>query len=381
MRAYLTERLRLEVGDRVVDQASLPGRQGRLALAFLLVEHHRPVPRDELADVLWAGAPPRSWEKGLAVVVSKLRAALAESGLGDRALTYAFGCYELHLPTDAWIDVEAAEDAVEFAETARGNDDAIEALRWAATAAEITRRTFLPGDEGLWVEARREALGVVLRRALECASAAALSLGDAVAATAAAREAVALEPYREQSYLHLIRAQTADGNRADALRTYERCRRLLSEELGVAPSPQTEEAYVALLGAETSAPTAPDSGSEHASSVTGAKVRYAKADDVYIAYQVIDCAGPDLLLFSTGMLPIDSMDEEPSLARFHARLASFRRLIRFDLRGVGLSDSVATSSPPTLEQWMHDALAVMDDAGSQRAAVFAPQNAALDVMT
>ena len=73
------------------------------------------------------------------------------------------------------------------------------------------------------------------------------------------------------------------------------------------------------------------------------------------------------------MLPIDCMDDEPTLARFHHRLASFRRLIRFDHRGIGLSDSVAPSSPPTLEQWMHDALAVMDAAGSLRAAVFAPR--------
>jgi pimeloyl-ACP methyl ester carboxylesterase len=86
---------------------------------------------------------------------------------------------------------------------------------------------------------------------------------------------------------------------------------------------------------------------------------------------------PDLLAFSSGMLPIESMNQEPSLARFHQRLASFRRLIRFDFRGVGLSDSVAPSSPPTLEQWMQDALAVMDNAGSLRAAVFAPRDSSL----
>jgi pimeloyl-ACP methyl ester carboxylesterase len=71
------------------------------------------------------------------------------------------------------------------------------------------------------------------------------------------------------------------------------------------------------------------------------------------------------------------MDEEPSLAQFHHRLASFRRLIRFDIRGVGLSDRVTTSNPPTLEQWQSDALAVMDAAGSRRAAVFAPRDSSM----
>ena len=72
-------------------------------------------------------------------------------------------------------------------------------------------------------------------------------------------EAVALEPYREQAYLKLIKAQAAGGNRAVALHTYERCRRLLAEELGVTPSPQTEAVYLELLGAPTdsSPPPAP----------------------------------------------------------------------------------------------------------------------------
>ena len=121
----------------------------------------------------------------------------------------------------------------------------------ALVAAVIARRTFLPGAEGPWVEAKRTDLLVVLRRALNCMTDAALALGYPEAATAAASEAVALEPYREHAYLQLIRAQAAAGNRADALHTYERCRRLLADELGVSPSPQTEAAYLAVLGSET----------------------------------------------------------------------------------------------------------------------------------
>jgi class 3 adenylate cyclase len=110
------------------------------------------------------------------------------------------------------------------------------------------------------------------------------------------------------------------------------------------------------------------------------EVRYAKDGDVYIAYQVLGVESADLLAFSSALLPIDSMNDEPSLARFHHRLASFRRLIRFDERGVGLSDSVTPSQPPTLEQWMQNALAVMDAAGSERAAVFAPRDSSLEAI-
>lgn len=104
---------------------------------------------------------------------------------------------------------------------------------------------------------------------------------------------------------------------------------------------------------------------------------YAKSGDVDVAYDVVGIDSPDLLAFSSAVLPIDSVNEEPSLARFHDRLASFSRVIRFDMRGVGMSDPVTPSSPPTLEQWMHDAVAVLDAVGSKRTVLFAPRDSSL----
>src|SRR3990167_8215844 len=62
--------------------------------------------------------------------------------------------------------------------------------------------------------------------------------------------------------------------------------------------------------------------------------------------------------------------EEPAIARFFRRLASFSRLILFDKRGTGLSDPVPLTQLPTLEQRMDDVRAVMDAVGSERAALF-----------
>jgi pimeloyl-ACP methyl ester carboxylesterase len=98
---------------------------------------------------------------------------------------------------------------------------------------------------------------------------------------------------------------------------------------------------------------------------------YAKSGDLHLAYHVLGDRPLDLLVLPSGNISIDSIEEEPSFARFHRRLASFSRLVRFDPRGVGLSDPASPSSPPTLEEWMRDALAVMDAAGIERAAVLA----------
>lgn len=58
---------------------------------------------------------------------------------------------------------------------------------------------------------------------------------------------MAVDPLREAGYQRLMRAQAAAGHRAEALRAYQACRRVLSEELGVDPSPETEALYLELL--------------------------------------------------------------------------------------------------------------------------------------
>jgi class 3 adenylate cyclase len=110
-------------------------------------------------------------------------------------------------------------------------------------------------------------------------------------------------------------------------------------------------------------------------SVVGEEIRYADSGDAYIAYQVLGDAPRDLIVIMDGFIPVDTMDDEPRLARGMARLGSFARLLRFDRRGIGLSDPVAPRVPPTLEQWVMDALAVLDAAGSTEAAVLASAEA------
>jgi class 3 adenylate cyclase/DNA-binding CsgD family transcriptional regulator len=110
------------------------------------------------------------------------------------------------------------------------------------------------------------------------------------------------------------------------------------------------------------------------------EIRYARSSGADIAYQVLGANSPDVLAFSGGVMPIDSMTEEPRLDRFHQRLASFGRLIRFDIRGVGMSDPVVVSDPPTLEQWAQDAVAVLDSVHSDHAAVFAPRDSSLQAI-
>jgi pimeloyl-ACP methyl ester carboxylesterase/DNA-binding CsgD family transcriptional regulator len=95
---------------------------------------------------------------------------------------------------------------------------------------------------------------------------------------------------------------------------------------------------------------------------------YAKSGEVNIAYQAFG-DGPVDLVFVPGFIShIELAWEEPYLARFLRRLATFARVIFFDKRGTGLSDPAPR--PPGLSERMDDIRAVMDAAGSQRAALF-----------
>jgi len=94
---------------------------------------------------------------------------------------------------------------------------------------------------------------------------------------------------------------------------------------------------------------------------------YAKSGSVSIAYQVHGDSPLDLVLVPGFVSHLEVAWEEPHLARFFTRLASFSRLIAFDKRGTGMSDPVA--EPPTMEERMDDIRAVMDAAGSERAAI------------
>ena len=240
----------LDVDGVEADEGPL-GSLGKVALAYLTVERHRSVSRDELAEIVWDGRPPSTWPDALRGVVNRVRAVLEAAGLpGTGTLTSAGGCYRLCLPHGAVVDVEQSVAAVEAARGALTAGRSRQAVESARLATGLTAGEFLAGCAGEWVERQQRALGELRVDALELLSEAAVAAGDAGLAAASAADAVARQPFRESAYVRLMEAHAAAGNRAEALRTYERCRRMLAEELGVRPSPSTEAVYVRLLTEE-----------------------------------------------------------------------------------------------------------------------------------
>src|ERR1044072_5198294 len=97
--------------------------------------------------------------------------------------------------------------------------------------------------------------------------------------------------------------------------------------------------------------------------------RYAKSGGIHIAYRTFGSGDVDVVVAEQWFSNVEIEREVRPLARFNDRLGVFARLFRLDKRGVGLPDPVTATGLPTLEEWMDDLRAVLDDIGSQRVSI------------
>ena len=251
IRIYLTGRLSIECdGKVVVEERQFRGKQGRLLFTYLAWERSRPVSKEELASVLWPEDLSPAWESGLSSLTSRLGSLLSTHSMADQGLSLSrgLGQYQVRLPSDVWVDVEAATSALDRAESAVRTGDPGSALGPATVAVSIAGRPFLPGVNGFWPDSQRRKLERQLVRGLDCLNEMQLAVGEAQSAVETALRAVDLDPYRERSYQGLMRSYAATGNRAEAVSVYHRFRELLAADLGTEPSPETEAIYLDLLG-------------------------------------------------------------------------------------------------------------------------------------
>ena len=187
--------------------AGLPGRQGRLLFAYLVLNRTRGCPRDELIDVLWPEGPPAAADSALSALLSKLRRALGEGVLTGR------GELRLNLDGPVRVDIEASAAAILEAEAAMETGDHAAAAQQARDALATDLQTFLPDAEGGWAAEQRRELETIRLRALETLAEAGLRQGgrELGAAEQAARSAIAAAPFRESAHRLLMEVHEAAG--------------------------------------------------------------------------------------------------------------------------------------------------------------------------
>jgi DNA-binding SARP family transcriptional activator/predicted ATPase len=216
----------------------------RALLAYLAVEADRPHRREVLAGLLWSDWPDRSALSNLRYDLSHLRQVIGDRTAEPPFLLISRDTLQFNAASDARLDVAAFTEAVEGEESQPSSLDALE------EAVALYRGSFLEGfsvgDSPAfedWALFTRERLGRQMSSALHRLAASYEERGEYERAQSYAWRQVELEPWDEEAHQRLMRTLALGGQRSAALAQYESCRRLLAEELGVEPSPETTRLY------------------------------------------------------------------------------------------------------------------------------------------
>jgi DNA-binding SARP family transcriptional activator/tetratricopeptide (TPR) repeat protein len=236
------------VRDGVSAELDGVGRLGRVALAYLIDERRRPVSHDELAEAIWDVRLPPTWRSALRGVVARLRSVFTQLGMEpDDVIVTGPGSYQLVLPVDVIVDLEVAASSFRRADEKMSAEDPAGALDQTAAVLTLTERPLLPGCDGTWVAQRQDRWRGLRLSAMHLHGVALRETGAVAAAVTTAERLILLDPLRESSYVCLMDAHDAAGNRAQAIRTFARCRSTLIELLGTEPSAATHAVYRSLL--------------------------------------------------------------------------------------------------------------------------------------
>ena len=227
----------------------LGGPRQRLLLALLLLEPGRPVSSDRLVDELWHGTPPRRADGTLRVYVSRLRAVLGSGALLARPPGYV-------------LDVDPEQvDATRFERLSLEGRDAgargaagLATSRLEAGLALWRGPAFADVRDGGVVADEARRLDELRLVSLEERIAAELALGRHAALVAELERLVAEEPLRERFWRHLVVALYHSERQVEALETYRRARRLLSDSFGLDPAVELRALERAILQQELARP-------------------------------------------------------------------------------------------------------------------------------
>ena len=206
-------------------------------LAYLILHRDTAHTRQHIAFQFWPDSTESQARTNLRNLIHKLRRALPEA---DQLLRLTRQTIQWQPPISYTLDVEAFETAVTQSQQTN-----------LENAVALYRGDLLPGHYDDWILAARERLRQRFLNGVERLVALLEEERQFADAIRYAQRLLREDPLHEAAYRRLMRLQALNGNIAGALRTYHTCATALQRELGVSPSPATQEAYERLLNMDT----------------------------------------------------------------------------------------------------------------------------------
>ncbi|MEW6403852.1 MAG: tetratricopeptide repeat protein, partial [Chloroflexota bacterium] len=234
----------------------------RALLAYLIVNAHQRHSREKLADMLWPESDPEAARTSLRKALSTLRRAIDDTNPSPPFLLIDSDSIQFNPDSSYWLDLNELKAQLEATAShvhhgLRPCETCIENL---VQVANLFKGDFLQGlmvdsvEFEEWMLTLREHLRTRVLTSLHELTCHLLNKGRYDQAQKYALRQVELEPYREEAYRALMQALAKSGQRSVALAHYDRCKRILDEELGIEPSVETKALYERIRSAGEACP-------------------------------------------------------------------------------------------------------------------------------
>jgi DNA-binding SARP family transcriptional activator len=236
--------LLVTVGERRLGPRDFGGVKPKQVLEILLAARGRRVPKDRIADMLWSQEPPKNVAGTIATYVSVMRRGLDAVGRRGRDLVATETDAYRFAAENAQVDLDRFDDLVRRAATAPTG----ERRRLLGEALALVHGEVLEDEPYAdWVEDLRGTYRARVLAAHLDAAEAALAERDLDAGLDHAQAAIETDRFSERARRLAMLAFYAQGRQHDAIDCYQRLRRMLDEDLGLEPMPETRALHTSVL--------------------------------------------------------------------------------------------------------------------------------------
>jgi DNA-binding SARP family transcriptional activator len=233
---------RLVYGEELV--TSLSSARLRSLLAYLLLHRNAPQPRAQIAFIFWPKSTESQARNSLRNLLYRLRQKLPDA---DRFLYVNAQTLQWRPQAPFELDVADFEQAMLQVDSVRTADNQATMRTSLETAVALYQGDLLPSCYDDWILPDRQRLRIAFLSALDRLIRLLASQQQYLAAIRYADRLLQHDPLHETNYRRLMQLHAQHGNRAAALRVYQRCVETLNEKLGVEPDPRTQTLHAQLL--------------------------------------------------------------------------------------------------------------------------------------
>ncbi len=340
-------------------EISLSNRKALALLAYLFVESETPHSRETILGLLWPHLPDADARNNLRVTWAQLTARLGQDDLGAPFVISNRLDLQFNVHSRAWRDVaefaQLLSDCHAHATAHETRRTCAECQARLARMAELYRGEFLAGlslndcpafDE--WQMMQRERLHLQAIEALDDLAHFHEQAGDNASATRYARRQIELDPLRENAHRQLMRLLDKLGQRTAALEQFERCKRLLADELGVEPEPET----LLLAARIRNSMAGPGESNRHNLPVPLTRFLGRAQEIAGLAQQLTDAHTRLITLTGSG-----------GVGKTRLALRTAQEVLDVFADGVWLVELAALSDPQSIERAVASALGMREQAG------------------